>query len=229
VTIAIVAVGVGALVQGTTGFAFALIATPVLLAVTSPEQSVSAMAILSNVVVIPTLAIRPQVVRLELVMLVLWGAPGLIVGAVALRHAPELALRIVLAAGILIAVAMRLSQGAGPARTSAAAAGFLTGALTTSIGVNGPPLVIHLLRRGLSPPQMRGTLSAMFVALYGTGVGVLAVAGSLELPPKFGLLIGATALGAIAGRAVAGTLDGEAFERIVLALLVASAVLALVA
>lgn len=228
-TAAIVVVGVGALVQGTTGFAFALIAAPLLLAATSPAESVSGLAVLSNVVLLPTLAIRPRIVWREAVGLVAWAVPGLALGAILVREAPELALRILLAAGVLLAVALRIVGGGGPARSSTPAAGLVSGVLTTSIGVNGPPLVVHLLRRGLSAPQIRGTLAATFVTLNAIGLAVLAVAGSLDLPPRFGWLLLASAAGAALGRALAGLLDGRAFEAVVLVLLVASAVSAIAA
>lgn len=228
-TAAALAVAIGALVQGLTGFAFALIAAPVLLSATSPEQSVTGLAVLSFIVIAPTLGVRPQVLRREVAGLVAAAVPGMVVGAVVLAHAPEFALRVLLALGVLVAIALRVRHGSGVAPSSTPAAGFTAGALTTTIGVNGPPMVIHLLRRGATPRQLRGTLAATFGLLDIGAVGVLALAGSLRFPPWFGLLALAAAGGAGAGRALAGRLDGDAFEWVVLGLLVASAAVAIIA
>lgn len=71
----------------------------------------------------------------------------------------------------------------GGRRRSVGAAGarLATGVLTTSTGVSGPPLALWLTQRGLSPAQLRDSLSASFLA-FGA-VGALALAGDAGADP----------------------------------------------
>ena len=100
------------------------------------------------------------------------------------------------------------------------AAGFVSGALTTSISVSGPPVVLWLEARGAHPEEFRASLAATFLAMNLAGGAVLVAAegtGSLEagkVLPLLGLVIAGYALGAVAFR----RLDRERFYTLVLAL-----------
>ena len=53
------------------------------------------------------------------------------------------------------------------------AAGFASGALTTSISVSGPPLVLWLTARGVRPEEFRASLAASFLVLNLAGGAIL--------------------------------------------------------
>lgn len=72
--------------------------------------------------------------------------------------------------------------GVGRAHVPAWAAGLSAGALTTSTSTSGPPLLLHLLGRGISPGQVRDTLTCCFLGLGALGAVALAATGNLALP-----------------------------------------------
>jgi uncharacterized membrane protein YfcA len=135
------------------------------------------------------------------VALVLLGAslPGMALGAVVLASAPEDVLRVAIAAvvaGTVIAYALA-RDGAG-GHSSALGAGLLAGVLSTTSGINGPPLVLHLRRAGVAAAEMRDTLAAFFLVSGVLTLAALAVAGALRLPGDMLVLLA----GAVAGQAI---------------------------
>jgi uncharacterized membrane protein YfcA len=107
----------------------------------------------------------------------------------------------------------------------------VSGALTTSINVNGPPIVLWLEARGASPEEFRASLAATFLALDLSGGALLLVAqgsGSIKLgtvAPLLGLVVAGYALGALAFR----RLNRERFYTLVLALVACTGVASIVA
>jgi uncharacterized membrane protein YfcA len=109
-----------------------------------------------------------------------------------------------------------------------AAAGVTSGALSTATSLSGPPLVLHLVARGLSPDQMRDTLAAVFVALAVLTAGALLLAGTFEMPSGIVVLVVAGAAGQVIGRRGFAWLSGGRHEDALLAVLAVTAVVALV-
>lgn len=228
------AVLVGAALQSATGFGFALIAAPLLVAIYGPRPAVSAMVVLAIVVSTLTLAgerRRPRADPRETLALVAWSLPGMVGGAILLEAAPQRALKVLVAGVVLLAVALRL-RGArrrhGWSHPRAALTGVASGVLATSTGIGGPPLVFHLLGRGLDRELMRDTLAVVFLAGGVLSVAVLLATGVFELPGDLALLLAATVVGQLAGRRLFRLLHGERYERVVLAALVATALVSLV-
>jgi hypothetical protein len=110
-------------------------------------------------------------------------------------------------------------------------AGFVSGTLTTSISISGPPMVLWLEARGVEPAEFRTTLAATFLALNLVGGAVLLGAegtGGLELGDVALLLvlvIAGYALGAAAFR----RLDHDRFFTIALVLVAGTGVASVVA
>lgn len=116
----------------------------------------------------------------------------------------------------------------GPARPwRTAAAGLISGALSTATSLGGPPLVLHLLARGASPQQMRDTLAAVFVAIAVLTAAALLIAGTFVLPPGIVVLVAAALAGQVAGRRAFAWLAGDRHEDAVLAVLAVAAVVAM--
>ena len=98
--------------------------------------------------------------------------------------------------------------------------GFASGALTTSISVNGPPMVLWLEAHRVRPVEFRATLAASFLALNLAGAGVLLAAeGHAGLRPRrpaaaSPLVAAGYALGAVAFRRI----DRDRFFTLALAL-----------
>jgi uncharacterized membrane protein YfcA len=212
----------GAVVHGATGFGFALVAAPVLVAVLGPREAVGAVMVLAVVLNAATLRRRPQVLAREAAGLLAWALPGLALGAVAFAALPEDALAAVVCVAVLAGVAARRLPDARP--WPVPASGLAAGALTTSTGTNGPPLVLALLGRGARPEQVRDTLAVMFLVLGVAGAIVLLAAGELVLPGALATLVVALLAGQEAGRRLFARLDARRYEAVLLVVLAGAAV-----
>jgi uncharacterized membrane protein YfcA len=248
--LAALAVFLGAALQSAAGFGFALVSAPILFALLGPRQAVSAGALIGIGLSALTLATErrtPRVLHGEAFALVAWSVPGLAIGAIALRELPDRVLSVLVALAVLGALGLRLRGRAAdhgeralstsepgrdavacPRRWSSAAAGLSSGALSSATSLSGPPLVLHLVARGLSPDQMRDTLAAVFVALAVLTTAALLIAGTFEIPSGLVALLGAGLAGQVAGRRAFAWLAGGRHEDAVLIVLAATAVVALV-
>ena len=228
--LAAVAAFLGAFVQSTTGFGFALVLSPALFAALDPVEAVMTMLVLGLALSLLVLFEhgRPEHVNWRaLVPLLLWALPGLAVGAVALTQLSKEVLQVAVGVAVIAAAAWQLRRrrrGAEPHPVPAAIAGFTSGALTTSINVSGPPVVLWLEARGARPEEFRASLAATFLALnLAGGVLLLAAEGSASVDagtvaPLLGLVVAGYALGALAFR----RLNRERFYALVLALVAAT-------
>lgn len=238
IVLAAAAVFAGAGLQSATGFGFALIAAPILFATLGPREAVSAGVLLGSAINVLTLATERRVPRVlggEALALVAWSLPGLALGALALRELPERLLSVLVALGVLGGLALRLrarrTRSAGAQlrsrRWSAPLAGLSSGALSTSTALSGPPIVLHLLARGVAPEQMRDTLAAVFVALAVLSAPALLISGTFDVPGAILALLAAGLAGQLLGRPLFARLTGQAHENIVLIVLALAALLAL--
>jgi uncharacterized membrane protein YfcA len=224
--LAAIAAFAGAFVQSTTGFGFALLLSPAMFAVMDPVEAVLVMLVLGVVLNVMVLFERgrPEHVNWRaLAPLLLWALPGLAVGAVALTQLSREALQVGVGVAVVAAAGWQLRRrrrGAEPHPAPAGLAGFASGALTTSISVSGPPVVLWLEARGVGPEEFRASLAATFLALNVVGgVLLLGAEGTASLEaetvlPLLGLVVAGYALGALAFR----RLDRERFYALVLAL-----------
>lgn len=211
---------VGATVQSATGFGFALVLSPALFAVMEPAEAVTALLLLGAALNLLVLR-EARDARWRLLPPVLLAAlPGLAAGAALLSVLSKEALQVGVGLAVIAAALWQLRHGAAAHRVPATAAGFVSGALTTSISISGPPIVLWLEAQRLSPAEFRATLAAAFLALNVAGGGVLLGiegSGAVDLGalgPLLGLVLAGYGLGALAFR----RLDPDRFSTIVLAL-----------
>jgi uncharacterized protein len=224
--LAAVAAFAGAAVQSATGFGFALVLSPALFAVMDPVEAVTALLVLGLALNLLVLfeGGRPEHVDWRaLVPMLVAAVPGLAIGAVALTELSKEVLQVAVGVAVIAAAGWQLRRRESHTHLAPAAAwgaGFVSGALTTSISVSGPPLVLWLEARGVRPEEFRASLAASFLALNLAGGIVLLSAegtgafdaGTVAL--LFVLVIAGYALGAVAFR----RLDREKFFHIVLVL-----------
>lgn len=228
----VAAVAVAAVVQGVSGFGFALASMPLLSVLVGVER---ALAIQTTLGIASSAATsirgRAHIQRATMARILLATLTGMPLGWFVLEHVEARWLKLVVgvvvgALAILLALKVRI-RASGVAVD--VVSGFLSGILATSTGTNGPPLVIALSGRGMSAMPLRATLSGclavdnmvVFVALLVTGridaVVVRGVAASLPV-----LL-----LAWWVGNRIFGRLDQRRYERILIALLLASAAIAI--
>src|ERR671915_40305 len=212
--LAAVAAFAGAAVQSATGFGFALaLSLLVLFEGGRPEH-------------VDWRALAPMLLA---------AVPGLAIGAVALTQLSKEVLQVAVGVAVIAAAGWQLRERARGHRPLPAAAawgaGFASGALTTSISVSGPPLVLWLEARGVRPEEFRASLAASFLALNLVGGVVLLAAegtGAFDagaVAVLFALVVAGYALGALAFR----RLDRERFFTLVLALVAATGVASVLA
>jgi uncharacterized protein len=236
--LAAAAVLAGAAVQSATGFGFALIVSPAMFAVLDPFEAVSALLALGlalNVLVLLDRGPGPVGWR-ALAPLLLGALPGLALGVLALEALSKAALQLLVGIAVVVAVVVQMRLGRSDPREmgviSSAATGAVSGALTTSISVSGPPIVLWLDARRVPPAEFRATLAAAFLALNFAGwVALLAGSGVGELAepslllPLFGLVLVGHVIGAVAFR----RLDQRSFRMTVLALVLVAGLASAVA
>jgi uncharacterized protein len=236
--LAAVAAFAGAAVQSATGFGFALVLSPALFAVMDPVEAVTALLVLG--VALNLLVLfeggRPEHVDWRaLAPMLLAAVPGLAIGTVALTQLSKEVLQVAVGVAVIAAAGWQLrerARGHRPLPPAAAwGAGFASGALTTSISVSGPPLVLWLEARGVRPEEFRASLAASFLALNLVGGVVLLAAegtGAFDsgaVAVLLALVVAGYALGAVAFR----RLDRERFFTFVLALVAATGVASVLA
>lgn len=211
----------GAAVQAATGFGFALVLSPALFAVLDPAEAVTALLLLGAVLSVLVLREGHEVSARLLAPLLLAALPGLALGALLLSALSKEALQVSVGLAVIAAAVWQLRHPAA-GRVPAIAAGLASGALTTSISINGPPLVLWLEGRGVGPAEFRATLAAAFLALDIAGAALLvSTEGSAAvdvgvLGPLCACVLGGYALGLVAFR----RLDPDRFFSLVLVLVV---------
>lgn len=232
-----------ACVQATTGLGFALVLGPALFALLDPKPAIvalTALGIAMNLLVLAAERRRPRVAWREVAPILAAAAPGAVLGVVALGALPKAALQLAVGAAVLGAAGLRMraarrplpvrpGPGAGPARL---ALGFASGTLTTTAGVNGPPLALWLTARGLGPVELRDTLSAAFLGLGLIGAIVLAplmISGGSGLPPATLLLaLACVAAGHALGRRAFTRLDARRYEPLLLGVIAVAGIASVV-
>jgi uncharacterized protein len=220
----------GAAVQSTSGLGFALVLSPALFAVMDPEEAVTAVLLLGVALCALVLIESRGVGTHGLARLLAPALPGLAVGVLLLAALSKGSLQVGVGVAVIAAAAWQLRHRA-PIPLPALAAGFLSGVLTTSISVNGPPLALWLESERVPPREFRVTLAAAFLILDIAGVALILAregAGTVdlgELGPLLACVLAGYGLGAVGFR----RLDAERFSAVVMVVVMCTGVASVVA
>lgn len=228
------AVLAGAGCHSATGFGFALVAAPLVVAAYPAREAIAVLLVLGalvNVLALTTELRRPATRWAESGLLLAWMAPGAVTGALLLDRIDRAALQILVSISVVAALlvrwrARRAANAIAPLPWLGAA-GLTAGALTTTTTANGPPLLLYLLGRKASPAEVRDSLALLFIASALVGLTTLAAAGpGISLPGAGAVatLVAATTLGQLAGRPLFARLAASRYELVVAALLATSMV-----
>jgi hypothetical protein len=222
----VAAVAAGAAVQSATGFGYALLVAPILAAVVGPEDGVVTLTLIGVPMTAWNLSRWHEHLdrRLALVVSVA-GLVGMPLGLWLLDTTDERTLTLLVSGVVLLLTALLWRRVRFPAgRATEIVAGVTSGALATSTGTNGPPLVIAFQAGGLAPEAFRATLAAAFIV-----EGLAALAGfwarGLIHPQNVRLaLLGllAVPVGGLLGERVFARMDAGRFRSAVLVLLAAT-------
>ncbi len=227
--VAAVAVAVGATLQSATGFGFSLVAAPLVFAAVGPEEAVGLLTLLGAEVSLLTLATerrRPAPALRECALLLAAAVPGAVVGVALLRALDTVALQVAVSVGVIATLAVWRVTAADLPRWAGVPAGFVAGTLTTSTTTSGPPLILFLLGRRLTPAQMRDTLPVCFLGLSAIGALALWATGTSAAVPDpwhVAVLVPVAGAGHVLGRPVFARLAGSGrFEAVITGVLLAS-------
>jgi uncharacterized membrane protein YfcA len=220
----------GAAVQSASGLGFALVLSPALFAVMEPGEAVTAVLLLGAALCALVLIESHRVATHGLARLLVPAVPGLAVGVVVLAALSKESLQVGVGVAVIAAAGWQLRHRAA-VRIPAAVAGFLSGVLTTSISVNGPPLALCLESERVPPASFRATLAASFLLLDVAGVALIVAREGADtvdlgrLGPLLACVLAGYALGAVGFR----RLDAERFSAVVLVVVICTGLASVVA
>jgi uncharacterized protein len=225
-----VTVAFAAATQSITGFGFALIVVPGLALLLGPKVAVVAMSSIGVPLVIwNAIRWRHDILWREAITTSVAALVGMPIGLVVITHADDRVLTAVIGVTILVLTVwlwrgLTLPRG----RPTELTAGFASGVLSTSVGTNGPPLVIAFQAIGLEPAAFRATLQACFVGQGSIALALFWSQGLVVHDVGVAFLAGAPAavIGALIGDRIAPRVHEGPFRTAVLALLALSGTLA---
>jgi uncharacterized protein len=221
----------GAAVQSASGLGFALVLTPALFAaMDDPAEAVAAVLLLGAALCALVLVESRRVATHGLARLLVPALPGLGVGVLLLAALSKESLQVGVGVAVVAAAGWQLRHRA-VVRLPAALAGFVSGALTTSISINGPPLALWLESERVAPARFRTTLAAAFLILdvAGTALILAREGGDVIDPGALGPLLACVLAGYALGAVGFRRLDGERFSTVVLVVVICTGVASVVA
>ncbi|MBU2960543.1 sulfite exporter TauE/SafE family protein [Citreicella sp. C3M06] len=233
--VAALAVLVAAAARRLTGFGFALLGAPLLSFVLSPQQLVIVILLLQVALGVPAvIEFRSRIDWSVLGQLALGGVVTAPLGAWLLtRTDPDvvlfvLGLVVIAAAGVLgFAPGVLKFQ---PSRPANVACGMVAGALSSSVGMPGPPVAIYFLGQSeLNAATRRAMLIITFSVLACVSLAVALPKGQVsgDLFWLSALLLAPTLLGGQLGEQLHKRLNVQLGQRIALALVILSGLVCL--
>ena len=225
---AVVAVSIGGTISGLTGFGFGLVIVPILLLIFSPAEVVVLAKTLSTGSSLPILAADWRLVRGRVIIRLFAPAiVGMILGTQILLHADARALKLLAGVAVVTFTLIVLRGFIIPgirSRLAPVVVGFASGALGTSTGMAGPPVVLFLTDRELPPREFRASIIAYFVSMDLVAAALIIQAG---LVGRRELYVAAVLFPfALAGRSLGQRflhrVDQAQFRKLTLALLIAT-------
>ena len=226
-------VAIAGFAQTIAGFGFALLSVPVLASIIGVQDAVVVCSILSLVnTSVVAHSSRGRIPWREVGWLLAGCFLGMPVGLAILLWVPAAALTV--AVGVTsLALSAAIARGLRlPLREpwGSLLAGTASGVLNTSTGMNGPPIVLHLQQLGIGPAEFRGALSSFFTVSGVASLTAFAGAGVISTRALVATALGlpVLALAHAAGLRVLRRIPAHGFRRLVLVLLVATAIASIV-
>lgn len=219
----IVIVLVASTLQAGTGFGFSIMATPLLLLLFSPHDAIQINIVLSLLIsLIVAFKIRNQVDKEILKRLIEGSIIGILPGVLLfvfldVRPLKILVCILILASTSLIVLKVNFQQ----TKFKDLMTGAISGLLTTSLGMPGPPLLIYFAGAKVDKATLRSTSLAYFVFIY----SISFLLQFLMYSTSHGVLIATlwgfpfALLGIYLGQKMFARLKQQLFQKIIYALL----------
>lgn len=164
----VVIVLVASILQAGTGFGFSIMATPFLLLLFEPHDAIQLNIILSFLIsVVMTFKIRNEVNKESLVRLIKGSLIGILPGLLLFIFLDVRPQKILVSLLILVSTALLVAKvNVKQSNSKELITGALSGLLTTSLGMPGPPLLIYFAGAKVDKATLRSTTLAYFVFVY---------------------------------------------------------------
>ena len=174
-----------AFIRGTTGFGFALVFTPFMILIMEPKAVVPLnllLASLSNIMVLASCFRAVNIRRLlPMIACSLLGVP---IGVFIIAIIPATILKIFIG-GITVIFAIlfvfKLTPHCTNERWASGIAGLMSGILTTSTSLGGPPVVLFMHNQSWQKEDIYPSLSAFFLISTGASLIGLSISGMVTL------------------------------------------------
>lgn len=220
------------ILQTSSGFGFSIIATPLLLVLFSPQEAIQINILLSLVISFTLIwKIRQDVDFSLLKKIVIGSLIGAPFGSVIFLIVNIITFKLIIAITLIgLTVLLIKNWSIQPTTKGDYGVGFLSGLLTTSIGMAGPPLLLYFAGTMKSKEMIRATTLAYYIFIYlisllfqltMTGTNKTVWVNSLYALPI--LLIGL-----VVGQIFFNRLDQKLFSRLIYMMLFAAGVVLLI-
>ena len=225
---------IAGVVQGLTGFGFALVSAPLLSVLMEPRMAMPIVLVQGSLI---TLLLLPDVWRwIDVKMVIPLAVSGLIgipIGVYLLRIVEGDTLRIAVGILVILFSLLLLSgvEGLGGSRGwMTIPVGFLSGLLGGSTTMSGPPVILFLANRGVEKRVFRASLIAYFTILGIVAIPTYILNGLITLQTArwITLLTPSMAVGAIVGARLSRRVEEKAFKTLTLLLVMASGLLSII-
>lgn len=219
----IIIVLVASILQAGTGFGFSIMATPFLLLLFAPHDAIQLNIILSFLIsVIMIYKIHSEVNTEILIRLIKGSLVGVFPGMLFFVFLDVRPLTIIVSILLLAATALLIVKiNVKQTNTNELITGALSGLLTTSLGMPGPPLLIYFAGAKVDKFILRGTTLAYFMFIYPVSLllqfTMYNISKDIWISTLWALPF--AAIGIYFGQRVFVRLNQQIFEKIIYALL----------
>jgi uncharacterized protein len=222
-----------ALIQGITGFGFALVAAPLLSLLLTEKESILLIVLFFTTPINFYLFLRyKKYVQFKLMRrLILPALLGVGVGTLLLPVLPAGVLTILIGAiSLYLAFTMLIGYKLKTSFEKAVNyAGVASGFFNVTTGLGGPPIVLLMAQQKAKKKQMLGSLATFFLAL--NVVSIAGIVMTMKISDRLpGIILAASPaalIGLLIGIAINDRINDKHFQRFVLGLIVVSGSLAL--
>lgn len=219
----IVIVFFASILQAGTGFGFSIMATPFLLLLFESHAAIQLNIILSLFIsLIMTFKLRNTINRESLLRLIKGSLIGILPGLLVFLFLDVRSLKILVSILILastgfLVAKIRIKQ----TDFKELLTGALSGLLTTSLGLPGPPLLIYFTGANINKSILRSTTLAYFIFVYSVSLLLQCLTEGLSRDVWIATLwaLPFTLLGICIGQWVFTRLDQQSFQKIIYSLL----------
>lgn len=164
----IIIVLVASILQSGTGFGFAIMATPFLLLLFEFHDAIQLNIILSLLIsLLMIYKIRKEINKESLIRLTKGSLVGVLPGILLFSFLDVRPLKIFVSLLILISTGLLVAKvSIKESNSKEFTTGVLSGLLTTSLGMPGPPLLIYFAGTKVDKSTLRGTTLAYFIFVF---------------------------------------------------------------